>query len=147
MNLLIHSSLDHKDKLLDCANKFKNIGLSIIFPELKRFQHIRDKQNNQLLFNKIKNKLSIENIKNVEKCDYLLIVNPNHRGIENYIGGNSFLEMVVAFYLKKPIFLTNPIPENLPYTEEIKSFFPLVICLKNITKKSWENYVKTAYIR
>ena len=55
--------------------------------------------------------------------------------------------MVIAFYLKKPIFLTNSIPENLPYTEEIKSFFPSTVCMKSITKKAWESYVKAAYIR
>lgn len=100
---------------------------TVILPELKRYQHIRDVENNDRLFSEIKNKLTNENIKNVEKADALLILNFDHRGIENYVGGNSFLEMVVAYYLHKPIFLLNPIPNNMPYTEEIKALMPIIV--------------------
>jgi len=45
-------------------------------------------------------------------ADVVLIANYTKNDIENYIGGNTFLEMGVAFYLKKPIYLLNPIPET-----------------------------------
>jgi len=45
-------------------------------------------------------------------ADVVLIANYTKNEIENYIGGNTFLEMGVAFYLKKPIYLLNPIPET-----------------------------------
>ena len=71
---------------------------------------------------------------NVELADGLFILNYTHRNIVNYIGGNSFVEMCIAFYLKKPIYLLNEIPENMPYTEEIKSFYPKVIYSVNNLK-------------
>ena len=46
--------------------------------------------------------------------------------IENYIGGNSFLEMGMAYYLGKPIYLLNPIPE-MPYISEIEAMEPTVL--------------------
>lgn len=147
INVLLHSSLDHKDLLLEHAEIIVKLGGNPILPDLNRYQHIRDVLKDHSRFDKIKNRLSIENIENVEKCDCLLIVNPNHRGVKNYIGGNSFLEMSIAFYLKKPVLLTHPIPENLPYTEEIKSFYPRVVDLKSLTKETWNSYVKTTYIR
>ena len=64
---------------------------------------------------------------NVEKCDCLLILNYSHRGYDNYIGGNSFLEMVLAFYLHKPIYLLNNIPQNMLYTEEINALEPIIV--------------------
>jgi hypothetical protein len=73
-------------------------------PELKRFQHIRDELDDDKRFTEIKTKLTKQNIINVEKGDCLLILNYTHRGYENYVGGNSFLEMVIAFYLNKEIF-------------------------------------------
>ena len=99
----------------------------VILPELKRYQNIRDIDGDDKSFTKIKNRLTVDNIKNVEKCDVLLILNYSHRGIDNYVGGNSFIEMCIAFYLKKPIYLLNDIPENMPYTEEIKAFYPVVV--------------------
>ena len=128
MVILIHASLDKKNEMIDAKKQIESISNhTVILPELTRYQHIRDEEKNDRLFDEIKRKLTNENIKNVEKADALLILNYDHRGIQNYIGGNSFLEMVVAYYLLKPIFLLNPIPTDMPYTEEIRSLFPTVI--------------------
>lgn len=136
MKVLIHASLDFAKEIIDVKNFFdEHLNISVILPELTRYQDIRDVDGDDVTFTKIKNRLSIENMKNVEKCDGLLILNYTHRGIENYVGGNSFLEMCIAFYLNKPIFLLNDIPENMHYTEEIKSFYPIVI--KNL---DWFKY-------
>lgn len=128
MNILVHSSLDLKDTMLYAKHYIeKNSNHFVTLPELIRYQDIRDVDGDDKTFTKIKNRLTKENFKNVEICDALLILNNNHRGIKNYIGGNSFMEMVIAFYLKKPIYILNPIPENMPYTEEIKSLYPIIV--------------------
>lgn len=128
MNILIHASLDLKKDMLKAKSYIENNSKhSVIMPELTRYQDIRDVNGDDETFTKIKNRLTKENIKNVEMCDALLIINNDHRSIKNYIGGNSFMEMVVAFYLGKPIYLLNPIPEDMSYTEEIKSLYPKVI--------------------
>lgn len=103
-----------------------NSGHTVILPELQRYQYIRDELGDDETFTKIKNKLTKDNLKNVERCDVLFIINLTHRGIKNYIGGNSFMEMVVAFYLGKPIFILNSIPDGMTYTEEMKAFYPIV---------------------
>ena len=128
MKILIHASLDFKQEIINCSEWIKqNTKHQIILPDLTRYQHIRDMEGRFDDFNKIKNRLTKENFANVDKCDCLLILNYTHRGYENYIGGNSFMEMVIAFYLNKPIYLINAIPENMPYTEEIKSLYPKVL--------------------
>ena len=128
MIILVHASLDKKNEMLSAKEAIESYGKhKVILPELTRYQHIRDEEGNDELFTQIKNRLTNENIANVEKADALLILNYTHRGIENYVGGNSFLEMIVAYYLHKPIFLLNPIPDGMPYTEEIKSLYPKVI--------------------
>ena len=55
----------------------------------------------------------------IRKSDAILVLNYEKGGIENYIGGAAFGEITVAFLLRKRIFLLNPIPLNLPYTEEL----------------------------
>lgn len=140
VKILLHASLDFVDNMIIEKNHIESIAeLKVILPELTRYQHIRDEQGDDETFTKIKNRLTKDNMNNVEKCDCLFILNYSHRGIKNYIGGNSFLEMIVAFYLKKPIYLLNEIPETMTYSEEIKSLYPKVVYsvdnfMKNICK-------------
>jgi hypothetical protein len=50
--------------------------------------------------------------------EVILVCNYDKNGIAGYIGANTLLEMGLAFHLKKPIYLLNPLPE-VSYTEEI----------------------------
>lgn len=128
MNILLHASLDFSCEMYSTKMYVEtHTHHKIMLPDMQRYQHIRDEYDDDEEFTKIKNRLTFENMKNVEKCDCLLVLNYSHRGFKNYIGGNSFLEMVVAFYLKKPIYLLNPIPEEMTYSEEIKSLYPTIV--------------------
>ncbi len=128
MKILIHASLDFKQAMIDAKKYIENNSVhQVVLPELTRYQDIRDVKGDDDSFTKIKNRLTKDNFQNVEKCDGLLILNYSHREIKNYVGGNSFMEMVVAFFLKKPIYLLNDIPENMTFTEEIKSLYPIVV--------------------
>lgn len=59
--------------------------------------------------------------------DAILVCNFDKNGIENYIGGNTLMEIGFAHVNDKKIFLLNPIPENIPYVDEIKAMADLVI--------------------
>lgn len=61
----------------------------------------------------------------VAKADAVLVINNEKHGVPNYIGGNVLMEMGLAFYLKKPIFLFNEVPAESPFLEEIKGFMPV----------------------
>lgn len=67
-----------------------------------------------------------EHFKKVEESDAVLVVNPDNHGISGYIGGNTFLEMGIAFYLGKKIYLLNPIPK-MDYELELASMHPVVL--------------------
>ncbi len=128
MKILIHASLDFKQAMIDAQKYIESNSMhKVVLPELTRYQDIRDVQGDDETFTNIKNRLTKENFKNVESSDILLILNYSHRGIKNYIGGNSFMEMVVASFLNKPIYLLNDIPENMTFTEEIKALYPMVV--------------------
>jgi hypothetical protein len=58
--------------------------------------------------------------------DAILVLNYDKNGIKNYIGANTLLEIGLAFYLHKKIFLLNPIPE-IGYKEELLGTNPTVI--------------------
>jgi hypothetical protein len=51
----------------------------------------------------------------------ILVCNFDRKGIKNYIGGNTLMEMGFAHVSGKKIFLLNPIPEDVSYADEIKA--------------------------
>ncbi len=63
----------------------------------------------------------------VEKGDVILVLNYEKNEVANYIGGNVLLEIGLAFWLGKPIYLMNSIPQTLSYTEELKGMQPIII--------------------
>lgn len=63
----------------------------------------------------------------VDKGDVILVVNEEKHGVENYVGGNVLIEMALAFYLKKPIYLLNNLPEQSSFLEEIIAMQPVVL--------------------
>lgn len=63
----------------------------------------------------------------VAKGDAILVVNNEKHGVANYIGGNVLMEMSLAFYLKKPIYILNQIPEESAFLEEILGMQPIVL--------------------
>lgn len=62
----------------------------------------------------------------IKQMDAIIVLNKTKNNIENYIGGNSFLEMAFAHVLNKKNFLTNPIPD-VSYKDEIEAMMPIVI--------------------
>lgn len=60
-----------------------------------------------------------EHFKEVASGDVVLVINNEKHGKPNYIGGNVLMEMALAFYLEKPIYLLNGIPEESFFLEEI----------------------------
>ncbi len=68
----------------------------------------------------------VNHFQKVGWSEAILVLNFDKEGKKGYVGGNTFLEMGVAFFLGKGIFLMNPIPA-LPYKEEILGMRPVVI--------------------
>ncbi len=62
----------------------------------------------------------------IGESDAVLVLNPDKKGVKNYIGGNTLIEMGFAYVLDKKIFLYNPIPE-MSYTDEIKAMKPIIL--------------------
>lgn len=59
-------------------------------------------------------------------ADAVLVANYDKKGVPGYIGGNTLMEMGIAFFLKKKIYLLNQIPE-LSYKEEIIGVNPEIL--------------------
>lgn len=72
----------------------------------------------------------------VERGDAILVLNYEKHGVTNYIGGNVLIEMGVAFYLGKTIFILNDVPKESSFYEELVGMNPIVLhgALNNLKK-------------
>jgi hypothetical protein len=63
----------------------------------------------------------------IVSSDAILVCNFDKNGIKNYIGGNTLMEIGFAHVNDKKIFLLNPIPEDVPYADEIKAMTDVIL--------------------
>jgi len=59
--------------------------------------------------------------------DAILVCNFTKNDIENYVGGNTLMEIGFAHVHDKKIFLLNPVPTAVGYADEINAMVDMVI--------------------
>jgi len=137
MRITICSSAFFARETFKIKEKLKEKGFEVlVYPQkvkvngkvidITEFYKMRKKNLTQDLL-KIKQRLIKEHIKRIERSDAILVLNFDKDGKEGYIGGNTFLEISIAYYLKKKIFLWKKPSKNLPYFEEIMALKPKII--------------------
>jgi hypothetical protein len=134
----------------DLKNQLDNMGYDTFIPKLKIEMtewniSIRDyietkakpKEDLTRLYQK-KNSAILEHFKAIEESDCILVANYEKKWIVWYIGINTMLEMWLASYLKKPIYMLDAIPTEVDRMDEIYGMMPRVINfdLKKIKKQS-----------
>lgn len=63
----------------------------------------------------------------IDWADAILVANHEKRGVAGYIGGNTLIEIGVAFYQKKPVYLLNSVSSDLSYKQEILGMKPILL--------------------
>lgn len=131
----ICSSADFYKKAVEVEEFLKANGFESIIPltakKMKKSgnwnpSHYRTWQVDEADYPK-KSALMREHFNEIENGDVVLVVNDEKHGQSNYIGGNVLIEMAIAFYLNKPIYVMNDLPKDSKYLEEIKAMQPTVL--------------------
>jgi hypothetical protein len=125
--ITICSSAAHYREVLDIEKQLKAMGYKVKIPKIANTM----KRNNNFDVSfyktwhknkadyKKKTKLMEAHFKKVIAADAILVTNFEKNGLSGYIGGNVLMEMLVAFLNKKPIFVYNPISDDLNIKEEV----------------------------
>jgi hypothetical protein len=142
MKITICSSVDFTPQIIDVKKKLENMGYSVNIPfftekvirgEMKFEDYMREKQmgNGDI---SLRQKQVTDMIKRywnfIKDSDAILVLNLEKKGIQNYIGGSTLMEMGFAYGHNKKIFLFNSIPdrsERMHYVDEIIDMDPIVI--------------------
>ena len=80
-----------------------------------------------------------EHFAKIDAAEAILVVNEAKNGIDNYIGGNTLIEISHAYAQGLEVFLLNPVPE-VGYADEIRGMNPIVL---NGSLDSLDQYVAT----
>jgi len=129
MHIAICGSMVFTDKMIEVKEILEQHGHSVIISP--RAQRYAKKSAHQIEQISTKDKLEHDAIREyldiIKCCDAILVLNYNKRGIKNYIGGNTLIEIGFAHYWKKKIFLLNPIPDISYYKSEIEATKPIIL--------------------
>jgi len=136
MKIVICGSIDATYEIKEIADKLEASGHETEIPltsqrilngelTLDAFKAEKEK-NGDGFVRKVKDDVIKRYYELIKNSDAVLIANYPKKGVEGYIGGNTFLEMGFAHVLNKKIFLLNPIPE-MSYKDELLAMQPTVI--------------------
>jgi len=145
MKITLCGSIAFQDEILSIKEKLEKLGHEVkiwsskvkdenerLIPVQEYYKIRRTANNNEKWVWDRKAEAIFKHFKKVAWSDAILITNYDKNDVKGYIGGNTLMEMGLAFFLKKKIYLLNEIPE-LPYKEEILGVKP-VILKGNLTK-------------
>jgi len=135
MKISICASIQFTDQIKEVADKLTLMGHEVVIPdgseriingEITMEQFLANAESGEGAAQKIKHDVIREYFKKIGKSDAILVLNYTKKNIQNYIGGNTLLEISFAHVQYRKIFLYNPIPE-ISYKEEIIAMQPVII--------------------
>ena len=139
MKITLCGSITFIDEMVVLKNELEKLGHEAHTPVLefrnengklisaKEFQVLRksDEKQDDWVWRR-KKEAMLGHYDEIVWSDAILVLNEEKNGIPGYIGANTLLEMGLALYLRKPIYLWNPIPE-ISYKEELLGMWPVVL--------------------
>ncbi|MCF7910076.1 hypothetical protein K9L16_00195 [Candidatus Pacearchaeota archaeon] len=129
MKIGVIGSMQFTDKMIEIRDKLIQDGHDAFLTNL--YKDMIGKTNNEIEKIKLHQKYNMDAIREfwnlMQNADAVLVLNLDKNGVENYIGGNTLMEIGFAHVLNQKNFLYNPIPEIPYYKTEIKAVNPLII--------------------
>jgi len=129
MRIGIIGSMQFTEKMLEVRDKLIALGHDAFVTDLSApFIGKTDEEKEIIKIHQKNNLDAIREFWNkMQGADAVLVLNYDKNGINNYIGGNTLMEIGFAHVLNQKIFLLNPIPEIFYYKTEIEAVKPTII--------------------
>lgn len=129
MKVAICASMVFTDKMLEVKNQLKELGHEVhVSSFVNEYVGKSEKEKEEItIYHKTQKDAIRKFYEKIKISDAILVLNYDRRGINNYIGGNTLMEIGFAHVLEKKIFLMNPIPDIEYYRSEIESVRPVII--------------------
>jgi hypothetical protein len=141
MKIMIIGSMKFAKEMIKLQKELVEIGHNAQIPDGTE-SHLRDSNFVEDLDSNLawclENDIMRKNFKNVANAEAVLVVNHKRNEIDGFIGISALMEMGVAHYLDKKIFLLNDLPDHNKHrwAQEARMTRPVILNgnLKNIDR-------------
>ena len=127
MIITICGSCTFAEKMGEAADQFKKKGHEVLTPEPLVTEEWYQENHGRENFLEMKPVWTQNHFKSIQNSDAVLILNHEKKGINGYFGSNTLMELSVAFFLGKKIFLLHPINEDHPHFGELIGMKTIVL--------------------
>lgn len=129
MKIVICGSMIFSEEMMEIKAELEKLNHAVVLPRnAERYakSQLALETKTESVENKIKYDLIRAYYEEIKAADAILVLNYDKGGIDNYVGGNSFLEAGFAHILKKKVYFLFGIPKML-YSDELKALQPLIL--------------------
>lgn len=130
MTIAICGSMKFHNQMREVKKTLEEMGHIALVPKsielMDTIGYVHPTRDEARIQAKIQHDFIREHFRKIEQADAILVLNYDKKGIKNYIGGNTFLEIGLAFWLNKKIYLMNPVPQ-MDYLTEMHAMKPVVL--------------------
>ncbi len=127
MKITICGSQTFCKEMAAAEKRLTEKGFRVFSPELFKTEEWFQKNHGRAELLRMKPIWTQGQFKKIQNSDAILIMNHEKKGIKGYFGSKTLMELSVAFFLGKKIFLLNPIDENHPHFEELSGMELMVL--------------------
>ena len=129
MRIGVIGSMQYTEKMLEARDELRRLGHDAFVTTLADpFVGKTDAEKEEIKLHQKNHKDAIREFwRLMQGADAVLVINLDKHGIQNYIGGNTLMEIGFAHVLDQKIFFLNPIPEIPYYKTEIEAVKPVVV--------------------
>jgi len=129
MRIGVIGSMQFTEKMLEIRDSLEKLGHKAFLTNFASpFVGKSDEEKEKIKIDQKNNNDVIRDFwKQMQGADAIVVANYDKKGIKNYIGGNTLMEIGFAHVLNQKIFLLNPIPEIQFYKTEIEAVKPVIL--------------------
>lgn len=139
--LAVCSSASFYKAVIELSYKLEELDVDVVLPKTAQKMKREGRENDEAATDWSSSPIGYhgkallirEHFDEIAECDAILVTNYEKHDMQNYIGPNVLMEMAVAFFLKKPIYVLNDQPDDSPLIDEILGLEP--VFLKGDTQK------------
>lgn len=129
--IFLCASMNFYRELVDIEEQLEKKGFRVTIPvsagKMKIANDFEVSHFKDVYSSKQKGKFVQTNFANIAKSNAILVINNEKNGVQGYIGANVLMEIGLAFYLQKYIYILNPTEKHAPYNEELLAFNAICI--------------------
>lgn len=121
VKITLSGSIHFLEEMIKVREKLGSYKCDVFVPMPEEDALIGNGQSIETKFNIMK-----DHFDTIYHSDGILVLNYDKDGIKNYIGTNTLIELGVAFFLKKKIFILNELPK-MALTDEVAAMKPIIL--------------------